>query len=601
MLTNDQVLGKGRYRIISNYTHDECGGIYEAYDTVSNTNVVLRESVGSGKVMTAVQLDAMNNAFAGEAKALTEVRHESLLSVQDYFCEIDHQYLVMESVDGSDFTRFLKPDENPPALKDVLSWTESLLDALVYLHTLRKPIIHRDIRPASVRLTSNFKVKLLTAGISAESADVIMAAAENPSDSAVLNYRPLEQLWGGLDPASQKVIANSYEDAARRDLYAPLDARSDIYSLGATIYHVLSRTLPCDALERSIEILDDKPDLLLPLCEVVPSVPEEVSKIVMKAMELKRVDRYDSAASMRSAVADALDNLKEQKSTSQPRLAPEPLAKAKEPSPSEQEKAKAEAETKRLGEEQKAAEAKRVAREAEEQKRADERRREMEADLERQRREAERLKEAEQAKAKEAAKAKESAKAKEAKPEAQAPAPAADGSTDDQFLLEVPVPVAAAETPSDSFEWSEDISEQPAARAKKASSYTEGADVDFGYGEAPKSNFKFIAAGAGALVVVLAVVGWMFMGGSEKPQSAQSQQSQQVASPNQDQAPVSAYTQPGSDASVSSTDQPPTVNETVTVEAGPNSVAPGKKKPTPTPSKSPDKKKVTVDDLINDN
>jgi hypothetical protein len=86
MLTTDQVLGKGRYRIIGNFTQDSTGSLYEAYDTVSNTNVVLRESAGTaGGIMTPAQLDEINNAFAGEAKTLSEVRHESLLSVQDYF------------------------------------------------------------------------------------------------------------------------------------------------------------------------------------------------------------------------------------------------------------------------------------------------------------------------------------------------------------------------------------------------------------------------------------------------------------------------------------------------------------------------------------
>jgi len=462
MLSNDQVLGKGRYRIISTHTHDECGGIYEAYDTVSNTNVVLRESYGSaGRVMTAVQLDALNNAFAGDAKALTEVRHESLLSVQDYFSEIDRHYLVMESVNGSDFTRFLAMDEDLPALADMLSWTEQLLDALGYLHTQRRPIIHRDIRPSSVRLTSSFKVKLLTGGISAESSDVIMASAENPSDSAVLNYRPMEQLWGGLDPASQKVIANSYDDAGRRDLYAPLDARSDLYSLGATIYHVLSRTLPTDALERSIELLDGKTDPLVPLMEVAPAVPEDVSRLIMKALELKRGDRFDSAASMREAVSSARENLKGQKSVSQPRMAPAPLGTTEEPknvpppAPVEPEKAQAAppqadpaVDHLRRQEEQKAAaEAARLALQEQEKKRADERRREMEADLERQRREVDRVKEAEAAKAAEA-KAQEAERlkvveAEAAKAKASQVKPVVNRANDDQFLLEVPVPATA--------------------------------------------------------------------------------------------------------------------------------------------------------------
>ena len=187
MLTNDQVLGKGRYRILSSVAADESGGLYEAYDTVSNTAVVLRENVGtSGKVMTATQLDAISNAFVGEAKALSEVRHETLLSVQDYFSEIDRHYLVMEAVDGYDLTKVLETNEPKPALSDVLSWADQVLDALGYLHNLAKPLIHRDIRPANIRLTSNFKVKLLTAGIaSRDHADLFTPSADNPADAAI--------------------------------------------------------------------------------------------------------------------------------------------------------------------------------------------------------------------------------------------------------------------------------------------------------------------------------------------------------------------------------------------------------------------------------
>jgi serine/threonine protein kinase len=604
MLTNDQVLGKGRYRIINNFTHDECGGLYEAYDTVSNTKVVLRETVaGSGKVMTATQLDAINNAFVGEAKALAEVRHESLLGVQDYFSEIDRHYLVMESVDGSDFTRFLKIDEEPPALMDVLAWTEQLLEALIHLHNQRKRIIHRDIRPANVRLTSNFKVKLLTAGLSADGADVIMAQAANPSDTSILNYRPLEQLWGGLDPASQKVIANSYDDSARRDLYKPLDARSDIYSLGATLYHLISRTLPSDALERSIEILDGNNDPLLPLIEVDASVPADVSEFVMKALELKRHDRYDSAASMREALADVRDGMKERKATpsSQPRIAPEPLSKptpdpvpVSAPDP-EEEKAKVEArrqelaaQKQRLEAEQKAIEDERRALESEqERQRAEQRKREMEADLLRQQKEAERIRSAQ-------------------KKEAEAQKPVVDAGSDEQFLLEVE-PVKAAESTAAAenvFEWSEEdlnISRTPESSSSSSRSIFESTD----YAEEPKSNMKFVAAGGGALVVVLAIVGWMFVGGSSKPQTAQSQPTQTQQSVQQDQTPVSGYndqqqTSPDSTSTSASTEPAATLNDAVPAQTD-TSAAQAKKKATPTPAKTPPKKKVTVDDLINDN
>ena len=66
MLANDQVLNKGRYRIVNTFGQNDSGGMYEAYDTVSNTNVVLKETIGSlGKVTTSSQMEAINSAFLG--------------------------------------------------------------------------------------------------------------------------------------------------------------------------------------------------------------------------------------------------------------------------------------------------------------------------------------------------------------------------------------------------------------------------------------------------------------------------------------------------------------------------------------------------------
>ncbi|HEY2867837.1 MAG TPA: serine/threonine-protein kinase, partial [Pyrinomonadaceae bacterium] len=463
MLTNDQVLGKGRYRIISSQAQDENGGLYEAYDTVSNANVVLRESGGTGKVMTATQLDELKDVFAGEAKALAEVRHESLLSVQDYFSEIDRHYLVMEPVDGSDLTRYFDVDADQPAVSDVIAWTDQLLDAIEYLHSLPKPILHRDIRPASVRLTSSFKVKLLTAGL-APDADVIMASAGNRLDAAVLNYRPLEQLWGGLDPASQKVIANSYDDSARRELYKPLDARSDIYSLGATLYHLLSRTVPKDALERSIELLDGKADPLEPLSKVASSVSEDVSALIMKALELRREDRFQSAVAMRDALATARGVAKPERA-SPPRVTPEPIAKPVPQKPfspaSNSEPNQARADLQLVNP----------------------------TDFK-----------------------------------------AATNVADEPLLLEVE-PVHTSAAPADSFEWSDQelyVSEPPSRKAKR--SIHDSIDVDFGMKPASAGNFKFIAAGAGALIVVVAILGWLLIGGSSTPQQAVESKPQPVQS-----------------------------------------------------------------------
>jgi len=563
MLTTDQVLGKGRYRIISNFTQDETDGLYEAYDTVSDSNVVLRETVGSGGVMTPAQLDAINNSFAGEAKTLSEVRHESLLSVQDYFSEIDRHYLVMESVDGFDLTKFLSPDENSPAMGDLLKWADQVLSALDYLHNLAEPIIHRDIRPANIRLTSNFKVKLLTAGIGNN--DVIMANAGNSADSSILNYRPLEQLWGGLDPASQKVITNSYDDRSRRILQQPLDARSDIYSVGATLYHVITRALPKDALERSIELLDGNSDPLVTPSELNESIPEAISEVIMKAMELRREHRYDSAAIMRQVLNSTWQRVQSKKSTEpKPRVSPDPISVVE---PTETVVDLKRAKTKEQAEppaDNPVDDAQQI-----EASRVEDRKREMEADLERQRQETGRINRAEQELRSTAA-------------------------TEDLLLEVEPV-----KTVDDVFEWSVDVSEQPSRSGAEVKAFSSADGIDFELPTSSGSNMKFIVAGAAAVIVVVAVIGWLFMGGSSTSAVPQAQAPTTTAQPVQTEpAPTSAF---GDQNSVATAEQVPTINETVTVDGHLDTKAAAKdKKPTPTP-KPADKKKVTVDDLINDN
>ncbi len=287
--------------------------MYEAYDTISNTNVVLKETVGNmGKVTTSSQMEAINSEFLGRAKTLTEIKHGSLVSVQDYFADIDRQYLVLEPVTGVDLSKFLLPDEQRPALADVLSWADHLLDALQFLHTRQTPIIHGDIRPENVKLTSDSNVKLLTAHAYTDGAsDIITHAPTQSSDSSGVHYRPLEQLWDGLDALSQRVILNHYDDASERWLLQPLSPATDLYSLGATLYGVLTGSIPADALDRSIAALEGKPDPLPNPSELDSAIPPEISDVIMKAMSLRREDRFYSAVILRQILRTAAFRVKE--------------------------------------------------------------------------------------------------------------------------------------------------------------------------------------------------------------------------------------------------------------------------------------------------
>jgi serine/threonine protein kinase len=300
------LLQEGRYRIDNEFPQDGEGCIYEAFDTTSETKVIVKEiPIKLNKVATASQRESQNAAFAEQARLLTETRHASLLHVRDCFSEIGHQYLVMESIDGDDFETLLSRHARAFPVSDIVSWAYQLLDALYYLHTNLTPIIHGNIRPENIKLNSDGKVKLAPFG------SVFNGEGQNSADGSTIPYSPLEQIWSGLDAASQKVITNKYDESSERILKSDLDARSDVYSLGATLYHLLTAHVPADALERSIEIIEGRPDPLLTPEKIDPSIPVEISDLIMKAMEIKREYRFDSAVIMHQVFRTALVRVKE--------------------------------------------------------------------------------------------------------------------------------------------------------------------------------------------------------------------------------------------------------------------------------------------------
>ncbi|MGB7208163.1 MAG: protein kinase [Pyrinomonadaceae bacterium] len=300
------LLQEGRYRIDNEFPQDGEGCIYEAFDTTSETKVIVKEiPIKLNKVATASQRESQNAAFAEQAKLLKEIRHASLLHVRDCFSEIGHQYLVMESIDGDDFETLLSRHARAFPVSDIVSWAYQLLDALYYLHTNLTPIIHGNIRPENIKLNSDGKVKLAPFG------SVFNGEGQNSADGSTIPYSPLEQIWSGLDAASQKVITNKYDESSERILKSDLDARSDVYSLGATLYHLITARAPADALERSIEIIEGRPDPLLTPEKIDPSIPVEISDLIMKAMEIKREYRFDSAVIMHQVFRTALVRVKE--------------------------------------------------------------------------------------------------------------------------------------------------------------------------------------------------------------------------------------------------------------------------------------------------
>lgn len=541
MLSTNQVLNQGRYRIIHHVGPSDNSGLYQAYDTVSNTNVVLKETDG--------------NAASTDAKALSELKHDSLLNVRDYFSELDRQYVVIESTDGQDLAELLSGDGKAPAVSDVVKWADNLLDALKYLHTHRPPILHGDIKPENIRLTSSFAIKLLSPAVSCDRDDEFAVSAMD--DAASLPYRSLEQLWEGLDAASRKVIANSFDEASEEILREEPDERADLYGLAATLYHAFTKVAPADAMARTLEILDGNDDPMQPAHQIDSKIPKAVSDVLMKALEIKREDRFDSADAMHDAFRSAASDQAEAASAAQA------------------------AEQKRLEEQRKAEEAKKLAAAAEEQAKAEQKRQKLEAE--------QKLRD------------EIAAQEKTAKPET---APAKED------LLELPEggntePVQeldGADILAEAFD------EKP--KAKTASASYSSTDYNPMFAEpASGGGMSKMPIIIGAAVVVLAAIigGWMFMGssGGSQPTPAQTTISTDAAKT----VPATAEQAPQTTAPAV-TEQAPAATEN---ESKPSSDQPAKneavksqakakkeEKPEAKPTAAP-KKAVTADDIMHDN
>lgn len=283
---------------------------YLAFDTSDEADVsIIEVPLRFPKVQTSAQREAATAGFEKDASALVRLRHAALPSVRDFFSEGGRYFLVAERTATSTVSSVLDASSNGVEVEKVTDWADKLLDALDYLHTARPPFFHGSIEPGCLYLRNDGSVELSIEAVLARS------STSNPSRSAAsdspVSYSPLEVLWGGLDAASQKVITNTYDEASERILKQEPDARSDIYSLGATLYHLLTGRPPADALERSIEMIDGKPDPLRPPAKVNPSVPQEISDVVMKALEIKREYRFDSAAIMRQVLKTAVVRFKE--------------------------------------------------------------------------------------------------------------------------------------------------------------------------------------------------------------------------------------------------------------------------------------------------
>lgn len=305
-----QALQEGRYTIEQDLPSVENFTIFQAFDTNDEVPVAIVEvPIALSRIATAAQREAAASSFAEHAKRLAAFAHKSVVAVRGHFTEDGRNYLVTDAIDGVDLAAVLAGQQRPVPVPELTEWADAVLDALNLMHNSRPPIVYRNVRPGNIVLRSDRTVQLTAAGMFLGDDQSSSAGAARGNSSLV--FSPLEQIWSGLDAASQKVILSKYDDASERNLKQAPDARSDIFSLGATLYNLSTGQTPADALERSIEMIEGNPDPLISPNKLVPEIPFEVSDVIMKAMEIKREYRFDSAAIMRQVLKTALVRVKE--------------------------------------------------------------------------------------------------------------------------------------------------------------------------------------------------------------------------------------------------------------------------------------------------
>jgi eukaryotic-like serine/threonine-protein kinase len=247
-----------RYRIVEILGQGGMASVYRAVDENLGVDVAVKENLFT--------TDEYARQFRREAVILANLRHPNLPRVTDHFSiENQGQYLVMDYIEGEDLRQRLDrlgplPDE------EVIILGAAVCDALSYMHALNPPVLHRDIKPGNVKITPHGRIFLVDFGL----AKVVQSTSLATTTGA-------RAMTPGYSPPEQYGTAHT-------------DARTDIYSLGATLYSALTDSLPEDGLARAMEQAD-----LTPIRKRNQRVSRRLTAVIERSLEVKPDDRYQNA------------------------------------------------------------------------------------------------------------------------------------------------------------------------------------------------------------------------------------------------------------------------------------------------------------------
>lgn len=251
----------GKYKILSKVGQGGMSVVYMAINEKANKTWAVKEVRKDG----VLDFEAVKQGLVAETDILKKLSHPNLPSIIDVIDTDDSFIIIMDYIQGNSLNKALKEYGAQPQ-EYVIEWAKQLCDVLGYLHSRKPPIIYRDMKPSNIMLKPDGNVTLIDFGTAREFKE------KNLADTTCLGtvgYAAPEQ-FGGMGQT---------------------DARTDIYCLGATLYHLVTGCNP-----------SEPPYEMKPIREINPALSSGLERIILKCTQRNPEDRYQSAAELMYAL-----------------------------------------------------------------------------------------------------------------------------------------------------------------------------------------------------------------------------------------------------------------------------------------------------------
>lgn len=285
----------GRYLLEKQIGSGGFGAVYLATDTrFSGNNQVAIKQI-------SLNSEQATRLFRQEADLLYNLSHPNLPKVTNCFQENNQNFIVMDYISGEDLAESMKKGKRF-TVAESMKIADKVLDALEYLHSFL--ISHRDIKPHNIKIDESGKIFLLDFGTAKGHLETTNPTQFGQSITGFTPfYAPLEQVLR-VDPNSFLLLQSLDLPYLEEFLHRKTDQRGDIYSLGATLYHILTGMSPerATATIRAFSIWSGKPDPLPQCSSLNAGITPELEKIIHRSLEIEPDRRFQTAKEMREAL-----------------------------------------------------------------------------------------------------------------------------------------------------------------------------------------------------------------------------------------------------------------------------------------------------------